>query len=104
MKTQKFIVEITSPEFDACVHVSEVISAIDKGLDYPDWKIEAEEYNEDIEIELEEFKQLVGTMLRYQKELHLQRLTNKRDGEKIQELTYHLREVTKKVESYLSED
>lgn len=57
-----------------------------------------------VEIELEEFKQLVGTMLRYQKELHLQRLTNKRDGEKIQELTYHLREVTKKVESYLRED
>lgn len=55
-----------------------------------------------VEQEFKEFRQLVGAMRYYQDEL--QKLKNKRDGEKIQELTYHLREVTKKIDAYLIEE
>lgn len=55
-----------------------------------------------VEREFEEFRQLVGMMRYYQDELL--KLKNKRDGEKMEELTYHLREVTKKVDAYLMEE
>ena len=40
MKKQIFVVEITLPETDV-INVNEVIAAIDRGFDYPDWRIDA---------------------------------------------------------------
>ena len=43
MKKQTFVVEITSPEFDKIISIDDVMSAVDGGLGFPDWRIEVKE-------------------------------------------------------------
>lgn len=43
MKTQRFVVEITTPKSDSPIKDYEVLAAIDSGFGFPDWKIEAKE-------------------------------------------------------------
>jgi hypothetical protein len=43
MKTQRFVVEITTPKSDSPIKDYEILAAIDSGFGFPDWKITAEE-------------------------------------------------------------
>ena len=43
MKTQTFVVTITTPDMDAAVKDYEVLAAVDSGFNFPDWKIEVTE-------------------------------------------------------------
>ena len=47
MKTQTFIVEITTPKFDKPIKDYEILAALDSGLGFPDWKITAKEESND---------------------------------------------------------
>lgn len=43
MKTQRFVVEITTPKSDSPIKDYELLAAVDSGFGFPDWKITAEE-------------------------------------------------------------
>ena len=43
VKTQRFVVEITTPKSDSPIKDYELLAAVDSGFGFPDWKITAEE-------------------------------------------------------------
>jgi hypothetical protein len=43
MKTQRFVVEITTPDNAKPLNAENVIGALDEGFDFPDWRIDAKE-------------------------------------------------------------
>lgn len=43
MKTYRFFVEITIPEFEKPITTENVIGALDEGFNFPDWRIDAKE-------------------------------------------------------------
>lgn len=43
MKKQRFVVDIFLPMNDDKVKVDKILSAIDRGLGYPDWRIDVKE-------------------------------------------------------------
>jgi hypothetical protein len=47
MKTQRFVVEITTPKTDSPIKDYEVLAALDSGFNFPDWKMTAKEEKDD---------------------------------------------------------
>lgn len=43
MKTQRFVVEISTPKSDSPIKDYEVLAAVDSGFNFPDWKINVKE-------------------------------------------------------------
>jgi hypothetical protein len=47
MKTQTFLVKVTTPDMDAALKDYEVLAALDSGFNFPDWRIEVKEDSND---------------------------------------------------------